>query len=52
LLPAAGPVVLPGDPPVCWAQAADPITSAEASAAPVKIALRRISFLRLCSLNL
>src|SRR5436305_2080098 len=42
LLPAAGPVVLPA-PPVCWAQAADPMTSAEASAAPVKIVLVRIS---------
>jgi hypothetical protein len=51
LLPAAGPVVLPA-PPVCWAQAAGPRTSAEAKAAPVKIVLRRIDFLRLCSLNL
>jgi hypothetical protein len=37
LLPAAGPVVLPADPPVCCAQAAEPMSNAEATAAPVKI---------------
>jgi hypothetical protein len=51
LVPAAGPVVLPAEPPVCCAQAADPMTSAEATAAPVKIVLNRISFLRLWSCN-
>jgi hypothetical protein len=45
LLPAAGPVVLPGEPPVC-AQAAVPMSNAEATAAPVKIDFVRISFLR------
>jgi hypothetical protein len=41
-------VVLPA-PPVCCAQAPEPISNADAKAAPVKIVFVRIGFLRLGS---